>query len=193
MTRRRDGFGILAVAIALAFGAMLMAMAAHTLWRGSSKNLFSVQENRVLSNLGRSAISEAVYKIQTQLEQGSSAWIDWCTTPAPAKERTFEPKWTREYARQMTSDPRFLEYRASAVTVRRLAGVSLAAGLSGRLGVLDFVVTCDVVRASPRHASTVTLTERRAFYFSDAETPFRSAGRHIELLATPVATFLEYP
>lgn len=176
----------------LAFAAGLIVMSYQSLWRGSSRTMFSVQEHRQLVNLCRSALSEANYKLQTQVEQGSSAWVDWCTLGPKATDRTVEPKFTRDYAKGMTNDPRFLDYQVTDVTLHRLEGLNLFSGMSGGTGTVDFKVTATVERHSPAHSAKLTLTERRAFGMSDATSPFGQNGRHLEFLATPVATFMSF-
>lgn len=191
MTRR--GFGALGAVIVLCFAAGLIVMAYHTLWRGSSRSLYSVQEHRQLVNLCRSGVAEAAYKLQTQVEQGSSEWIDWCTSVQPTvKDRAVAPKFTREFSATMTNDERFLSYSITEVALARVHGLTLFGGMSGGTGVVDFTISASVERRAPSHRAKLTLTERRVFSFSDAATPFAGAGRHIEFFATPAATFLEY-
>lgn len=189
----RRAFGTLGAVIVLCFAAGLIVMAYHTLWRGSSRSLYSVQEHRQLVNLCRSGVAEAAYKLQTQVEQGSSEWIDWCTSvQATVRDRVVVPKFTREFAAAMSNDPRFLAYSLTDVTVARRQGLTLFGGMSGGTGVVDFTVSALVERRAPSHRARLTLTERRVFSFSDAASPFSGAGRHIDFFATPAATFLEY-
>ena len=188
----RRGFGTLATVCMLAFAAGLIVLSYHTLWRGSSRALFSVQEHRQLANLSRSAISEAVYTVQTKLEQGDSYWIDWCTVGPDVEDDALQPKFTQEYSSGMTADPRFLKYTVSGVTVKRVHGLSLFSAMSGGTGTVDFSVTVSVVRHSPNHFAKITFTERRAVALTDVTSPFSRAGRHIEFLATPVASFMEF-
>lgn len=187
----RRGIGVLASICALLFAAGLIVLAFQTLWRSSSRTLFSVHEHRHLVNLGRSALSEAVYKVQAKLEQGDSVWIDWLTSSRDVKDREQDPAVSRQYAQGMTNDPRFLEYRVEKVTVHRVQGVALMPGMSGQVGAIDFVVKATVARHAPAHAAKLTLTQRHGFWFSDAPTPFSRGGRHIEILPTPAATILE--
>lgn len=188
MTRR--GIGVLAGICALLFGAGLIVMAFQTLWRSSSRALYSVQEHRQLVNLCRSALAEAVYKVQARLEQGDSAWIDWCTASREVKDRDHDPAFSREYTGGITNDRRFLDYQLEKVAIRRVTGVPLMPGMSGQVGAIDFTVKANVRRSSPAHSAKLTLTERHGFWFSDTPTPFSRGGRHIEILPTPAATFM---
>lgn len=189
----RRGMSVLLVVCALAFAIGLVSLATHSLWRGSSRSLFGVQEHRELVNLCHSAIAETIFDVQTKLEQGASHWVDWCTTLAKVSERKVEPKVTREYCKVMLGERSALAYNILDVTLTRLAGLSEGEGLGGRLGVIEIAVTVDVSRTQPTHSARVTMIQRRAFWFSDSQTAFSKQGRHIEILRTPLATFLEYP
>jgi hypothetical protein len=193
MTRPgRSAFSVLGAVLVLAFAAGVMVMAFHTLWRGSSRNLFSLQEHRQLMNIGRSAVAEAMFAVQTKLEQGHADWLDWCTLPLKAGPRTIPLDHNQPFVQGMTQDPRYHQYTVTDVTVTRVAELPLAAGQSGRMGAIDFTVTASVERHAPTHRATLKLTERHAFWFSDAPTPFPHAVRHIAILPTPAATFLEF-
>lgn len=187
----RRGFSVLAAVCMLAFAAGLVVMASHTLWRGSSRNLFSVQEHRELGNLCRSALCEAVYDAQIALEQGVPDWVDWCTLPVDVPEKTFTAKITAQHADNMTTEGTLVRYTVGKLWAKRVRGVAMAAGLQGHVGLIDFSVRAKVARANPTHTAFLKITERRAFWFSDAVTPFRKAGRHVEIMPTPVATFIE--
>ena len=189
-TRSRPGFGLLAAVCALSFCAGMIVFAMNSLWRGSSRNLFALEEHRQLVGLCRSSISEAMYKVQTQLEQGSSTWIDFCTREGQPGDKSVALTFTREFAAGMTNSGNLLQYTITDVTAHRVLGVSYAAGMSGATGAIDFTVTATVERHAPNHAAHITLIVRHAFWFSDAPTPFPQAGRHVEILPTPAATML---
>ena len=189
---RRAGFGILAAVCMLCFAAGLVVMAFNTLWRSSSRNLFSLQEHRQLLSICRSGVAEAMFAVQTKLDSGQADWIDWCTLPLAAGDRTIALGHNQPFVKGMTQDPRYHQYTVSDVTVHRVQELPLAAGMSGRVGAMDFTVRATVERHAPTHKAQLTLTERHAFWFSDAPTPFPHAGRHIAILPTTAATFLEY-
>ena len=191
MTRARRGFGVLAAVCVLAFAAGLVVLALNTLWRGSSRNLFALEEHRQLVGLCRSAVSEAMYRTQTLLEQGNSRWVDFCTQGDTPDDKQLTLKWTRSFAEGMTSDDHLLKYTLTDVTAHRVVGVSHNAGLSGATGAIDFTVTATVERHAPAHSAKLTLTVRHALWFSDSPTPFPNAGRHIEILPTPAATRMQ--
>lgn len=193
MTRRR-GMSVLLVVCTLAFAIGLVAMATHSLWRGSSKSLFGVQEHRELVNLCHSAIAETVFDVQAKLEQGASLWVDWCTSMDQVELRKFEPVTTRDFSRNMLGEGSALTYTISDVSLTRVTGLSMNEGLGGQLGVVDIAVSVDVGRTRPTHSARVRMIQRRAFWFSDGATAFnKNQQRHVEILGTPLATFLEYP
>lgn len=185
----RRGFGVLATVAVLAFAAGLIVLAYHSLWRSSSRNLFSVQEDRMLMNVCRSAIAEAMFRVQTQLEQGSSKWFDFCTQDGAVSDEPQPVELTSAHVDGMAADPRFIKYTVTPVLVRRVQGLSQSSGLAGFVGAVDFTVTATVERSAPAHSANLTLTQRHAFWFSDAPTPFANANRHIEIVPTPAASF----
>lgn len=191
--RTRRGVSVLLIVCVLAFIIGLVALAVHNLQRGSSRSLFNVQEHRELVNLGHSAISEALFSVEVKLEQGASEWVDWCTSLlVNVKPRQQAASTTEEFVTQLTGENGNLTYKLSKVELQRVQGAPLAAGMSARLGVIDFVVTVEANRATPAHHVTLKMTRRHAFWFSDGATPFTDGGRHIEILPTPVATILEH-
>lgn len=192
MTGNRRAFGVLGAVVVLAFAAGLMVMAFHSLWRSSSRNLYSLQEHRQLLSIGRSATAEAMFYLQTRLDQGQAEWIDWCTLSLTADDRTIPLDHNRPFVEGMTQDPKYHQYTVTDVSAHRIAELPLGAGMSGRVGAIDFIVTATVERHAPSHFAKLKLTERHAFWFSDAPTPFPNAGRHVAILPTPAATFLEY-
>jgi hypothetical protein len=187
----RRGVGVLATVVMLSFAAGLIVLAYHSLWRSSSRNLFSVQEDRNLMNLCRSATAEAMYRVQTQLEQGSSKWFDFCTQEEDPSDEPVQIESTRAHTEGMAADPRFLRYTITPVLAKRVKGLSYDTGMGGMVGVVDFTVTATVERSAPAHSAKLTLTQRHAFWFSDAPTPFQGASRHIEIIPTAAATFLK--
>lgn len=191
--RARRGMSVLLVVCMLAFAIGLVSLATHSLWRGSSRSLFGVQEHRELVNLCHSTIAETLFEVQTQLEQGASHWVDWFTTLSVVSERKLEPKIAKDYCKQLLGEDSAITYNISDVTLTRIGGLSSGEGLGGQLGVIDLAVTVDVSRTRPTHAARVKMIQRRAFWFSDSQTAFPQQGRHIEILGTPLATFLEYP
>src|SRR6266852_4862129 len=110
---RRHGLGALAAVLFFALAACVIVLAYHTLWRGSSRTLFSIQENRQLINLGRSALAEGYYELQRSLDQGQARWFDWFTSGSAVPDRTFVPVRTRENADIMSGGGQVLEYSAS--------------------------------------------------------------------------------
>jgi hypothetical protein len=188
---RRGGFGVLATVVMLAFAASMVVFAMHQLWRGSSRSLFALEEDRQLTNLCRSALAEALYTVETQAEQGQVRWLDFCTQGDDPPDERIVLKHTRKFTDDMTSDKHLLQYSLGEVAVHRVMGVSYASGMSGRAGAIDFIVTAKVERHNPTHSAQLTLTERHTFWFSAAPTPFPQAQRHIEVLPTPVATFVK--
>lgn len=189
----RRGVSVLMIVVALSLAIGLIVMAVHQLWRGSSRSLFAVQEHRELVNFCHSAASEALWIVEAQLEQGASKWVDWCATVIDVQPREQKVDETHKYVSQLTPEGSNLTYTISAVTLKRVKGLPSAEGLSGGLGILDFEVTAEAHRATPVHHAKVKMTRRHAFWFSDSLTPFSQGGRHIEILPTPVSTWLEYP
>lgn len=188
----RRGIGVLVAVCALLFAAGLIVMSFQTLSRSTSRVLYSVQEHRQLTNLARSALAEAIYHVQSRLEQGDSSWVDWCSTPKPdVKDRERDPALARKFTSGISNDPRLLEYTVDKVLIRRVHGVPQMPGMSGEVGAIDFVVKASVRRSSPAHFAKLTLTQRHAFWHSDTPTPFLRGGRHIEILSTPVASIME--
>lgn len=189
----RRGMSVLLIVCCLAFAIALVSLASHSLWRGSSRNLFGVQEHRELVNLCHSAHAEALFRVQTQLEQGAATWVDWCATTGEAPERRFNPDTTRNYAKEMMPDGSLVQYELSDVKIRRVNGLSQMNGMAGQLGVIEMEVMAGVTRARPAHSARVLMRQRRAFHFSDGVSAFSKGGRHVEITRNPLATFLEYP
>jgi hypothetical protein len=189
--RSRDGLGVLAAVMFFALAGSVIVLAYHTLWRGSSRTLFSVQENRQLLNLGRSALAEGYYELQRSLDNRDARWFDWFTASRGASDRTFAPVRTRENAEVMSGGGQTLQYAASDVTLVRVKGLPLSQIGVGKLGVIDLRVVVTVKRLSPRHEATLTMIERRTFSFQDDFGPYGTGGRHIELSPTPAGTVIE--
>ena len=189
----RRGISVLVVVLALTFAIGLIALAVHGLWRNSSRGLFGIEEQRELVNLCHSSIAEALWSMETKVEQGQSMYVDWCTTPATVPDLTEDLPVTQSYLASPSFEGANLTYKVTGVTLTRIEGAPLAAGSSGKLGVIDFIVTAEANRLSPPHRAIIRMTRRHAFWFSDGLTPFTKGGRHIEILPTPVATFLEFP
>jgi hypothetical protein len=186
----RRGSTILLSVLFFALAAAVVVIAYHTLWRTSSRTLFSVQENRLLVNLGRSALAEGYYELQRSLDQGRAHWFDWFTGRGAAADRSFVPARTRENAVAMSS-PDFLEYTTGDVSIKRTVGLPLRDAVEGKQGVIDLTVRVRVRRAAPVHEAELTMSERRSFWFADDHGPFAGGGRHIALSATPAASFIE--
>ena len=81
---------LLVLVVGLIIG--LTGLSYHTLWRGSSRTLYSVQEHRQLINLARSALDEAYYVIQARLDHGQADWFGWLTRSAAVPPRTHDPR-----------------------------------------------------------------------------------------------------
>jgi hypothetical protein len=189
--RRRGGLGILAAVLVFTFAASVVVLGYHTLWRQSSRSLFSIQENRQLVNLGRSALSEGYYELQKSLDQGQARWFDWCTAGAAAADRIFVPARTRENAAAMSAPGGALEYACSDVTVTRVKRLGMREVAQGLVGVMDLRVVVRVRRTAPFHEHELTMLERRNFRFEDDHGPFGLGGRHVVISPTPAATVLE--
>lgn len=189
MTRSLSRRGLSLIAMVTVFCALLavLVMAYQTLWRGTSRNLFSIQEDRELINLARSSLAEALYLLQDDLDSSKQKWFDWCTTPYPAPEEQFTPALTQNNATAMSTNPEFLAYTSENVKVRRIQGVS-ADGAGTAQGIIEMEVSVKVIRQSPRHEASLTLMERRYFWLADAHGPFEFGGRRVEVSPTPVAT-----
>lgn len=188
--RRRQGLSVLTVVLFIGVVLAGTVLATHSLWRGSSRTLFSVQEHRQLISLARSCLAEAYFELQSSLDHSRADWFDWCTDRQQPLTRSFIPKVCRENAVLMTTNAQFLAYSASDVTIERSMGVDPRGGPDKEQGMLDLKVTVKIVRASPRHEASLTMIERRNFWLADNLGPFGSAGRHVELSPTPAATAL---
>jgi hypothetical protein len=186
----RRGVSVLAIVVMLAVISGVVVMAYHSLWRGTSRTMFSVQEHRQLMNLARSSLAEAYYELQRSLDQSSAEWFDWCTSPEAVPEKTFEPDVTRQEAGFMTADVEALRYTTQRVTLARVKRLDESAG-GGEMGVLDMRVVVEVRRRSPAHHAVRTMAERRNFWLADDLGPYSGAGRHVEVSPTPAATVIE--
>lgn len=187
MTRARHGLSLVAMVTVFCALLAILVMAYQNLWRGTSRNLFSIQEDRELINLARSALAEAQYLLQDDLDSSKQKWFDWFTTPYAAPEEQFSPALTQNNANAMTSNPEFLAYTAENVKLRRIVGVS-PDGAGNAQGIIELEVTVKVVRQAPLHQAALTLMERRYFWLADAHGPFEFGGRRVEVSPTPVAT-----
>lgn len=188
--RSRRGLSVLTIVLFIGVVLAGMVLATQTLWRGSSRTLFSVQEHRQLVSLARSCLAEAYFELQSSLDYSKADWFDWCTDRFQPSVRAFEPKVCKLNAQQMTTNAQFLAYSASDVTIERSIGVDPRGGPDREQGMLDLKVTVKIARASPKHEATLTMIERRNFWLADNLGPFGSAGRHVELSPTPAATTL---
>lgn len=187
----RRGMSILAIVLLLGVIASILVFAYHSMWRGSSRTLFSVQEQRELVNLGRSALSEAYYEVQHSMDEGTAEWVDWCIALAVDEPRPFVPQMTLENAGLMAPDPRFLRYEASDIAIHRVRGLTLEEANNGQMGLLDLHVTVSVRRESPRHEAKLSMLARHTFRFAMSHGPYGAGGRHIQVSQTPVATWIE--
>ena len=187
---KRRGFSVLTFVLLIGVVLSGIVLATQTMWRGSSRTLFSVQEHRQLVSLGRSCLAEAYFELQSSLDYSRADWFDWCTQGRQPQTKTFVPKVCRENAALMTTNAQFLSYSASDVTIERSMGVDPRGGADHEQGMLDLKVTVKIVRAAPHHEASLTMIERRNFWLADSLGPFGSAGRHVELSPTPAATTL---
>lgn len=181
---------VLAVVLLCSAVIGVSVFAVHFLWRGSSRTLFSVQEQRELVNLARSAVAEAYFDAQASLDLSNETWLEWCTNPLPKAPKVFPPVRTRANAENMSTDPSQLLYTADDVTVERVVGLDRLAD-GGKMGIIDFKVKVHVARSAPVHVAHVTLTERRYFWLADNLGPFRAGGRHVDLAPTAAMTAVE--
>lgn len=187
----RRAFSILALVVFFALVSSVVVFAAHFLWRGSSRTLFSVQEQRQLVNLGRSALEEAYVEFQHHLDEGQADWFDWFTAPDAVPERTFAPATTREDLEQLAPAGGMLRFVTSDVTIRRVRTLDTHNLGGDSLGVLDLIVTVEVHRTDPAHHAQLTLVTRRTFRLAESVGPYGSAGRHVEVTPTPAGTWIE--
>lgn len=189
----RRGFGILAPVIALAVAAGVIVLAIHSLWRGSSRTLFSVQEQRQLASVARSAIEEACFRLQSDLDWGDRTDEAWFRDPAARSALNLAPERTRDALddlKLVSSDG--VTYAVSDVTVTRVRPLAPAArGAVRAPGIVDFGVTVTVKRGAPRHEATLTVTDRRAVRMADDHGPFAFAGKHVEISASSAARRVE--
>ena len=188
--RTRRGASLLAMVLVFSAAASVVVLGYHTLWRGSSRTLFSVEERRQLVNLGRSALAEAYYEMQHSLDESRVGWQDWFTSAAVPADRTLPPKETRANAAVMSLDAAALEYSATDVSVNRVQRLEVT-NSDAPPGILDMRVRVTVRRRFPLHEATLQMVERRTFRFEPASGPFAFAGRTVVLSPTPVATLLE--
>lgn len=189
--RARRGLSLLVLVLFSGVIASVFVFAYHFLWRGSSRTLFSVHEQRELVNLGRSALGEAYYELQHAMDESGEEWVDWCIADEPPADRTFEPAMTIENAAQMTNDPQLLAYTAGTIAIRRVRGLTIEEAESGGMGLVDLEVTVSVKRDAPRHEARLFMVARHAFRFAQNHGPYANGGRHVALTATPVATWME--
>lgn len=155
--------------------------AGHWLARSSGRQLFALQENRALLNLGRSALAEAHHAIHQELTRRKPAWVDWCLTRRAVGPRSIPVPFARKVAVEM-SRPDQLVYRVTEVQVRRV-----------RAGELELAVKLHVQREWPAHAAEMELVERRGYgrampYAGSGAVP---GGRLVEVSVSPLATLIE--
>lgn len=186
----RRGSGILGPVLAVSLAAGLIVLAVHGLWMNSSRTLFSVQEQRQLAALGRSAIDEAAFLVQCDLDRGDGEeQLRLGTAPAA---RVVVPVQTRANAEDLALAAG-LAYTVGDVTVTRARPP--AAGPRGgprAPGLVDFSVKVTVVRQSPRHEATLVVGERRTVRLADDLGPYAFAGKHLEIAATAAGRWLEF-
>lgn len=187
---RRAGASILAVVMFCSAVIWVSVAAYHFLWRGSSRTLYSVQEHRELINLARSALAEAYFKLQIDLDLSARKWFDWCTTKRKLPVELFDPSRTRTNAESMSPAGAARVYTASDVTMERVVGLDRSSD-GGQMGIVDFKVTVSVARSAPNHQASLTLTERRYFWLADNLGTFGAGGRHVEVSPTPAMTKVE--
>jgi hypothetical protein len=187
------GAVVLTVVMVIALVVGVAAFAYHDLWRGSARTLFSVQEHRELLNLGRSALSEAYFRLQGDLDRSKQEWFVWCTR-RQAPVMSFDPKRTIAAAKNMSADPTALAYTiedagqgSERVKLERVIGVRADAS-GDEMGIVDLTVALKVRRSTTSHVANLTMTERRNFWLADDTGPFGGGGRHVELSPTPVMT-----
>lgn len=181
----RTGATVLTITIVLASILSIGVFAYHFLWRGSSKTLFSVQENRELLNLARSALAEAYFRLQVDLDSSRQIWFDWCTL-AVANPRTFTPQRTKDNATNAMSANQIVKYSTGDVTMERIVRLT-PESMGTDQGIIDLKVTVSVERTSPKHFAKLTMIERRNFRLADSG-PFAGGGRRIVVSPTPAMT-----
>lgn len=186
----RRGLSVVAIVTVLCAVLALIVFAYQSMWRSSSRNLFAIQERGELINLARSALCEAQYLLQNDLDVSKQRWFDWCTSEFPVAEESFPPTLTQQNATAMSSHPDFIAYKAGPVKLRRMQGVALD-GSDPQQGIIEFEVTVEVERTAPRHRAELTLLQRHAFMLSDDHGPFGDGGRRVDVTQTPVATALK--
>jgi hypothetical protein len=191
LPRARRGLGLLALVLFLGAIASVFVFAYHFLWRGSSRTLFSVQEQRELVNVARSAVAETYYELQLSMDDSGSEWVDWSISDGEVAERLHPPLMTRENAELMSADPTALRYEVDPVKIRRVTGLTLEQANQGKMGLVDLEVVVGVRREAPRHEARLITVARHAFRFAQNVGPFGGGGRHVVLTPTPVATWME--
>lgn len=189
MTYGRRGAVVLTAVMVLAVIAGITAFAYQSLWRGSARTLFCVQEHRELLNLGRSALAEAYFIVQKSFDVADRSWMDWCTSPLPVEERKFKPAQTILQAPRMAADANALQYSVvdEVATLTRVVPLSRTSP-GDALGIVDLKVTVMVKRAATSHEAKLTMTERRSFWLANNEPPYGTGGRRPALSKTPVMT-----
>jgi hypothetical protein len=203
--RLQTGIGVLAVVVVFGAIASVVVMTTHSLWRGSSRTLFSVQEHRQLINLARSALAEAHYMVQKSLDECSSLadtesrypdrkthTFDWCTSRGDVGKMAVGPEHTMREALYVNPgslfNPDALSYTVSEVGLSRVRALDPDDGSA--MGILDMTVIVRVNRTAPAHHAELTMTQRHEFRLADDLGPFASAGRHIEVSPTPAGTVI---
>lgn len=190
MATNRRALSVVAIVTVLCAVLALIVFAYQSMWRSSSRNLFSIQERRELINLARSALSEAQYRLQNDLDVSKQKWFDWCTSEFAVQEETFPAELTQQNAAAISSHPDFIAYRTGSVKLRRLLGVSVTGG-DPQQGIIELEVSVEVERTAPKHRAELTLLQRHAFMLSDDHGPFGDGGRRVDVTQTPVATALK--
>lgn len=189
MTNRR-GLSVVAIVTVLCAVLAVIVFAYQSMWRSSSRNLFAVQERAELISLARSALSEAQYLLQNDLDVSKQKWFDWCTSEFAVPEESFDATLTQQNATAMSSHPDFISYKTGTVKLRRLQGVSLDGG-DPQQGIIELEVSVEVERSAPKHRAELTVLQRHAFMLSDDHGPFGEGGRRVDVSPTPVATALK--
>jgi len=193
---KRKGMSVLTVVLlfALIIGVLVFAM--HSLWQGSSRTMFSVQEHRQLINLARSCLSEAFFELQLDLDTAGRAEVhNWFTSGSEVASRSIQPAKTREFATAMTSvpgtNPGNLQFTVDTIKVRRTKGLPPGFARYTTQGVIDFEVGVTVTRLRPKHEAHLKMIERRNFSLLRVPRTRYLYAPKVVISATPLATWIE--
>lgn len=199
MTQRSAGRrGISVLTVVLFFGLVIgvIVFAMHSLWQGSSRTMFSVQEHRELVGLSRSALAETYFGLQVELDtQGAGELFHWFTRKDDPTPRHPEPTKSQQYARDMTGFPGEgegnMQFSVEPVEVVRVRSVPEGVERYRTQGIVDLRVTVKVHRTRPKHEATLRMIERRNFRVRPKPTSPWLTIEMVDISTTPLATWID--